>query len=41
MNNATGYLPPIAIDEVVRSGGVAEVLSIDSSATRLAISCSA
>jgi len=26
MNDAPGYLPPIAIDEVVRSGGIAEVL---------------
>src|SRR5580692_2091906 len=26
MDDAPGYLPPIAIDEVVRSGGVGEVL---------------
>src|SRR5580692_5837633 len=26
MDDAPGYLPPIAIDEVVRSGGIAEVL---------------
>ncbi len=26
MDDAPGYLPPIAIDEVIRSGGVAEVL---------------
>lgn len=26
MDDVTGYLPPIAIDEVVRSGGIAEVL---------------
>ena len=26
MDDAPGYLPPIAIDEVVRSGGVAEVI---------------
>jgi NADPH-dependent curcumin reductase CurA len=30
MDDAPGYLPPIAIDEVVRSGGVAEVLSSNS-----------
>ena len=29
MDDAPGYLPPIAIDEVVRSGGVAEVISSD------------
>jgi NADPH-dependent curcumin reductase CurA len=27
MDDAPGYLPPIGIDEVVRSGGIAEVLS--------------
>ncbi|HEY1457408.1 MAG TPA: NADP-dependent oxidoreductase [Solirubrobacteraceae bacterium] len=27
MDDAPGYLPPIAIDEVIRSGGVAEVIS--------------
>src|SRR5216684_1691927 len=26
MDDAPGYLPPIGIDEVVRSGGIAEVL---------------
>ena len=26
MDDAPGYLPPIAIDEVVRSGGVGEVV---------------
>jgi NADPH-dependent curcumin reductase CurA len=30
MDDAPGYLPPIAIDEVVRSGGVAEVVSSNS-----------
>ncbi len=30
MNDAPGYLPPIGIGEVVRSGGVAEVLSSNS-----------
>jgi NADPH-dependent curcumin reductase CurA len=30
MDDAPGYLPPIAIGEVVRSGGIAEVLSSDS-----------
>ncbi len=30
MDDAPGYLPPIAIDEVVRSGGVAEILSSNS-----------
>ena len=30
MDDAPGYLPPIAIGEVVRSGGVAEVLSSNS-----------
>jgi NADPH-dependent curcumin reductase CurA len=30
MDDAPGYLPPIAIDEVVRSGGVAEVLESNS-----------
>jgi NADPH-dependent curcumin reductase len=30
MDDAPGYLPPIAIDEVVRSGGVAEILQSDS-----------
>jgi NADPH-dependent curcumin reductase CurA len=30
MNDAPGYLPPIAIDEVVRSGGIAEVLESNS-----------
>jgi NADPH-dependent curcumin reductase CurA len=30
MDDAPGYLPPIAIDEVVRSGGVAEVISSNS-----------
>jgi NADPH-dependent curcumin reductase CurA len=30
MNDAPGYLPPIAIGEVVRSGGVAEVLESNS-----------
>ncbi|HEY1687663.1 MAG TPA: NADP-dependent oxidoreductase [Solirubrobacteraceae bacterium] len=29
MNDAPGYLPPIGIGEVVRSGGVAEVISSD------------
>ncbi len=27
MDDAPGYLPPIALDEVIRSGGVAEVIS--------------
>ncbi len=31
MDDAPGYLPPIQIDEVVRSGGVAEVLESNSS----------
>ena len=31
MDDAPGYLPPIAIDEVIRSGGIAEVLSSNSS----------
>ena len=30
MDDAPGYLPPIAIDEVVRSGGVAEVVQSNS-----------
>ncbi len=30
MDDAPGYLPPIAIDEVVRSGGIAEVVQSDS-----------
>src|ERR1700691_5904878 len=30
MDDAPGYLPPIGIGEVVRSGGIAEVLSSDS-----------
>ncbi|MDX6642748.1 MAG: hypothetical protein QOD76_710 [Solirubrobacteraceae bacterium] len=30
MDDAPGYLPPIGIDEVVRSGGVAEVVSSNS-----------
>jgi NADPH-dependent curcumin reductase CurA len=30
MDDAPGYLPPIAIDEVVRSGGVAEILQSNS-----------
>jgi NADPH-dependent curcumin reductase len=30
MDDAPGYLPPIQIDEVIRSGGVAEVLSSNS-----------
>jgi NADPH-dependent curcumin reductase len=30
MDDAPGYLPPIAIDEVVRSGGIAEVLQSNS-----------
>jgi NADPH-dependent curcumin reductase len=30
MDDAPGYLPPIAIDEVVRSGGIAEVVRSDS-----------
>jgi NADPH-dependent curcumin reductase CurA len=30
MDDAPGYLPPIAIDEVVRSGGIAEVISSNS-----------
>jgi hypothetical protein len=30
MDDAPGYLPPIAIDEVVRSGGVAEILESNS-----------
>ena len=30
MDDAPGYLPPIAIDEVVRSGGLAEVLKSNS-----------
>jgi NADPH-dependent curcumin reductase len=30
MDDAPGYLPPIAIDEVVRSGGIAEVVRCDS-----------
>lgn len=29
MNDAPGYLPPIQIDEVIRSGAVAEVVSSD------------
>jgi len=31
MDDAPGYLPPIAIDEVVRAGGIAEVLESNSS----------
>src|ERR1700693_1643802 len=27
MDDAPGYLPPIALDDVIRSGGVAEVIS--------------
>jgi len=30
MDDAPGYLPPIAIDEVVRSGGIAEVITSNS-----------
>jgi NADPH-dependent curcumin reductase len=30
MDDAPGYLPPIAIDEVVRSGGIVEVISSNS-----------
>jgi NADPH-dependent curcumin reductase CurA len=30
MNDAPGYLPPIAIDEVVRSGGIVEVVDSNS-----------
>jgi NADPH-dependent curcumin reductase CurA len=30
MDDAPGYLPPIAIDEVIRSGGVAEVVASNS-----------
>jgi NADPH-dependent curcumin reductase CurA len=30
MNDAPGYLPPIAIDEVIRSGGIAEVVESNS-----------
>ena len=30
MDDAPGYLPPIAIDEVIRSGGIAEVLQSNS-----------
>ncbi len=30
MDDAPGYLPPIAIDEVIRSGGIAEVLHSNS-----------
>ena len=32
MDDAPGYLPPIAIDEVVRAGGIAEVLESNSDA---------
>jgi NADPH-dependent curcumin reductase CurA len=32
MDDAPGYLPPIAIDEVVRSGGIVEVMRCDSDA---------
>jgi NADPH-dependent curcumin reductase len=32
MDDAPGYLPPIAIDEVIRAGGVAEVLESNSEA---------
>ncbi len=32
MDDAPGYLPPIAIDEVIRSGGVAEVLESNNDA---------
>lgn len=34
MNDAPGYLPPIGIGEVVRSGGIAEVLESNSPAYR-------
>src|SRR6202000_2497930 len=27
MDDAPGYLPPIAVDDVIRSGGIAEVVS--------------
>ncbi len=32
MDDAPGYLPPIAIDEVIRSGGIAEVLESNNDA---------
>jgi len=35
MNDAPGYLPPIAIDDVVRSGGIAEV--VESNSDRYAV----
>src|SRR5258708_7253722 len=30
MDDAPGYLPPIAIDEVIRSGGIAEIVQSNS-----------
>ena len=41
MNDAPGYLPPIALDEVIRSGGIAEVQSSNSERYQPASCCSA
>ena len=41
MDDAPGYLPPIGIGEVVRAGGVAEVLTATATSTRRAICSSA
>ena len=39
MDDAPGYLPPIGIDEVIRAGGVGEVVESNSDAYTVGQTC--